>query len=329
MSLVDPTAIRAHLAALHAHAAATANSLSHRAVIQLCTQCPDAPGLGVSAFAVGDVDHMARMAVDNAEIGRNCYCEARLVRPGLPRERGRADATLAVLAIVVDHDSDRDRAGRLNDYASITVETSPPANTHQWFLLRQPLDASTAKTVGDQVRQLSGADACSGAVTGCYRIAGSPNFVDQKKKARGRTITPTRLIGVTDKLWTPDELIAAFSRRPTNSLVELKVSRIATPAMDRSAVFMSAIHAAVAAGMTPDDLETLMRQHPQGCAAKYLQGTDRLRVEITRAWAKAVSNKVTNGVIRTRVAQWRSANRDHYRAYMRDYMRRRRSDNRY
>jgi hypothetical protein len=74
--------------------------------------------------------------------------------------------------------------------------------------------------------------------------------------------------------------------------------------------------------MSPDDLETLMRQYPDGCAQKYLEGGDRLQAEIQRSWAEAVSN-VTN-VTNTRVAQWRSANGDHYRAYMRDYMRRRR-----
>ena len=38
--------------------------------------------------------------------------------------------------------------------------------------------------------------------------------------------------------------------------------------------------------MTPDELETLMRQHPEGCAGKYLKGEDRLRQEIDRSYAK-------------------------------------------
>jgi len=287
--LIDQVAIRTHLTALHRHAATVLNGINRRAVIQLCTKFPDAPGMCVSAFDVGDIDCMTRTAVEDAQAGRNCFCETRLVRCGLPRERGKAYATLATIAIVVDHDADRNRAGRLHDNASLTVETSPPNNVHQWFLT-QPLDPDTAKNVGDQIRKLSGADSCTGVVTGCYRISGTPNFVDQGKIDRGRITTPTRLISVSDKVWSVDELIAAFSR-PTprrNSLLELKVSRPATPAMDRSSVFMSCIHTARDAGWTPDDLEKLMRANGQGCSAKYLQPTDRLHQEILRAWSKVV-----------------------------------------
>jgi hypothetical protein len=268
MGLIDVTAIRTHLTALHRHAAAVMNGINRRAVIQLCTKFPDAPGMCVSAFDVGDVDHMVQATMRESRCGRNCYCEARLVRPGLPKERGKAHATLAVFALVADHDSDRNRAGRINPDASLTVETSPPANVHQWFLLKQPLDVDTAKSVGDQLRKLIAADSCTAVPTGCFRVGGSPNFVDQAKIDRGRVITPTRLIGVSNKVWSVDELIASFAKPAPrrNSLLELKVSRPATPAMDRSAVFMSCIHMAIAAGWSPDDLESLMRQHPDGCA---------------------------------------------------------------
>jgi Protein of unknown function (DUF3987) len=56
--------------------------------------------------------------------------------------------------------------------------------------------------------------------------------------------------------------------------------------MDRSAQFQST-STAVRAGMAPDDLETLMRQDPDGCAGKYLEGGDRLRKEIERSYEKA------------------------------------------
>jgi Protein of unknown function (DUF3631) len=56
--------------------------------------------------------------------------------------------------------------------------------------------------------------------------------------------------------------------------------------MDRSRQFQAAVAAAAHAGLTPEDLETLMRQHPEGCAGKYLKGGDRLRQEIDRSYAK-------------------------------------------
>jgi hypothetical protein len=124
-------------------------------------------------------------------------------------------------------------------------------------------------------------------------------------------------------VWTPDELTAAFGqittkksraakiqpRRkaagalngalPTNdtprkhTVVELKVSRKVTPDTDRSAEFQSAVAAAVHTGMTPGELEALMRKYPEGCARKYLEGADRLREEIARSWAKAERREET------------------------------------
>ena len=132
-------------------------------------------------------------------------------------------------------------------------------------------------------------------VTGCYRLPGTPNFPDAKKQARGRISVPTQLLRVTDKVWSVDDLNAAFpsianqklkaakaqpaekpvgalngggpirSTPPKSTVVKLKVARKASPEMDRSAQFQST-STAVRAGMAPDDLETLMRQDPDGCA---------------------------------------------------------------
>jgi len=60
------------------------------------------------------------------------------------------------------------------------------------------------------------------------------------------------------------------------------------PGLDRSRQFQRAIYEAVRIGMTPDQFETLARQYPHGCAAKYLYPYDRLRNETERSW-----NKVT------------------------------------
>src|SRR5262249_51635998 len=72
----------------------------------------------------------------------------------------------------------------------------------------------------------------------------------------------------------------------SRSRVKRKLAAKATPKMDRSAQFQSAVNAAARAGMTADQLEAEMRQHPTGCASKYLENGDRLRVEIDRSWGK-------------------------------------------
>ena len=164
---------------------------------------------------------------------------------------------------------------------------------------------------------MSGADTCTGVVTQPYRLPGTPNFPDAKKLARGRTIVATRLLHVSDKVWTIDDLSAAFPSianpelkaagaqplekpagplnggGPTRStpvkctVVRLKVARKATPTMDRSRQFQAAVAAAVHAGVTADDLEKMMRENPHGCASKYLADGDRLRAEIDRSFEKA------------------------------------------
>jgi hypothetical protein len=328
MTATDLTTIREFVEALHTHAATALNGVSCRGVVQLCSKFPDERRMCTSAFNIGDVDRMVEAAVTDAEAGKNVYAEARTVTPGLRGERGQARATLGVFALVVDRDGDKGKAGCAGAHASLTVETSPD-NTHEWFFFERALNPDAAKAIGDTIREASGADSCTGVITQPFRVAGTPNYPDAKKIARGRVVSPTRVIDVSGRLWTPDELVAAFTKpRPRKStLVEMKVSRRATPAMDRSAQFQSAIAAAVAANMTPDDLETLMRQHPDGCAQKYLEAGDRLRAEIRRSWAKAAPDGgVSNSsVSNTRLARWRSANPDRYREYMRDYMRRRRS----
>ena len=315
-NLINETTIRKFTEVLHARAAAALAEIDRPGVLQLCSLAPD-DRLCTQAFSIGDVDAMAKAAIVSAEAGRNVYVEGRIVTPGLrPEERGKADATVGVFAFVVDRDADRGKAGRLiNGDASVVVETSS-GNTHEWLFLSHALNAAAAKAIGVSIRKACGADDCTGVVTGCYRLPGTPNFPDAKKRARGRTIVPTRLVRVTDKVWSVDDLSAAFpsiadlkskagkappSEKPASSLngggptrttpqkhtlVELKVRAKVSAKMDRSRQFQAAVAAAIHAGMTAEVLEALMRKYPEGCAAKYLNGGDRLRQEIDRSYAK-------------------------------------------
>ena len=306
-NLIDEPTIRKFTKVLHARAAAALAETDRPGVLQLCSLAPD-DRLCTQAFSVGDVDAMVKAAIIGAEAGRNVYVEGRTVTPGLrPEERGKTDATIGVFAFVVDRDADRGKAGcSINGNVSAIVETSA-GNTHEWLFLSRALNAAAAKTIGAVIRKACGADDCTGVVTGCYRLPGTPNFPDVKKRARGRTTVPTQLVRVADKTWTLDDLSAAFpsitnpkpkaaeaqsSEKPTRSapkkhtIVELKVRAKVSAKMDRSAQFQSAVSAAVRAGMSPDELDALMRKHPEGCAGKYLKGGDRLRQEIDRSYAK-------------------------------------------
>jgi hypothetical protein len=326
--LVDEKTVRQFLEMFHARAARALNGIHdpERAVIQLCSMLPDGR-MRTSAFSIGDAENMAKAAAVDAKNGINVFVEPRIVRPGRPGERGKAVATVVVFAFVVDRDADRKKAGHVSGSASAIIETSP-GNSHHWYFLSQALPPETAKPIGETIRRASGADHATGVITQPYRLPGTVNYPDSKKAARGRVACATRILSLTDKAFSVDELAAEFPaaaqpglraqgldrgpkkdgapRRkaakitagptrttPRNSTrVKLKVARKATAKMDRSAQFQSAVNAAAKAGMPPDQLEAEMRQHPEGCAGKYIsEGGDRLRAEIERSFAKAEQTK--------------------------------------
>ena len=297
---------------LHSRAAVAHRNVHGPCLLQLVSMAPDDHGMSVECFNIGDIDAMLEAALDHARSGRNVYVEARTVRPGRPNERGRGklESTIGCFAFVIDHDADTGKAGTVNGHASMLVETSPN-NAHEWFFLERALPPGEAKPLGEAIRKASGADHCTGNIVQPYRVPGCPNFPDSKKIARGRTIVPTRLISISDKLWTSDELAAVFSTDKTQAAktqpakkpahaqgtpqvvdrVKRKLATKVTAETDRSAQFQSAVNAAVRAGMTPDQFEDLARQCPAGCAGKYLEAGDRLRPEINRSWSKTEEPK--------------------------------------
>ena len=174
--------------------------------------------------------------------------------------------------------------------------------------MHRALSAADAKPLGDRIRKATGADHNTGTVTQPYRIPGTPNYPDAKKRERGRTVVATKLIAVSDRLWDPTEIQAAFSTggeevaktppttRATGALnrgaplakaiAKAKIAAKVNSKTDRSAVFQSGVNAAVRAGMTPDQVEAEMREHPDGPQQKYLEGGDQLRQEIDRSLEK-------------------------------------------
>ena len=270
-------------------------------VLQLCCMRPDDKTMRRSCFRISNIEGMADAAVTAASAGFNVYTELRTVYPGTSG-RGDITQTHGVFAFGIDRDADTNKAGRaLNGDASVVTETSP-GNTQEILFLDCALTPEEAAPIGEAIRKATGADGCTGNVVQPFRVPGTINYPSAKKLARGRVTAPARIVSIKDRVWTKDELLAAFPpppspqpraarptrRKPKSCMrVAAKVKRKATARMDRSAEFQSAVAAAVRGGMTPDELEETMRANPQGCAGKYLEGTDRLRAEIERSWAKA------------------------------------------
>ncbi|PVE26434.1 hypothetical protein DC522_01335 [Microvirga sp. KLBC 81] len=299
----DEATVRAFLTTLHAHAASAFEGASDPGYLQLVVVHPAVEGATPTRFAIGDIDGMVRACLDYAASGHNVYVEARTV-PKATKGRGLTADTRGVFAFVIDSDNDKDQAGHVNAQPSLIVETSP-GNRHLWFFLDQALTAEMAKPIGDAIRAAAGADHDTGTLTQPYRVAGTPNFPNAKKRKRGRVMTPTMLLQQDGTIWTPEALLGAFPVRPKQQRAT-PASRphdgkglltveplVAERGENRSGQFQSAVNAAVRVGMTPDELEALMRRHPNGCASKYLEGRDRLRVEIERSWGKAPDGQVT------------------------------------
>jgi hypothetical protein len=310
--LIDADTARKFLELIHARAANALSYLRRPGLLQLVSIAPDDKGMTISPFMVGDVDGMLEAALTDARSGRNVYCEIRSVRAGRPNERGRGkiESTIGCFGFGIDRDADIGRAGQINGSDTTVTETSP-GNFQELIFLDRALGADEAKPLGDILRKATGADHCTGTITQPFRVAGLPNYPNAKKRERGRTVVATKLVRVSDRLWTPDGIRAAFSTqaakpqpitkpagalkapapspsaRHRKAVAKAKISAKVNSKTDRSAAFQSAVNAAARAGMTPDQIEVEMRDNPNGPQQKYIsEGTDRLRAEIDRSYAK-------------------------------------------
>jgi hypothetical protein len=303
---IDPDAIRQFITIVSQHAQAVTNGATSPGVINLDRIDPRHDDKVLTQpFAIDDVEHMVEAAVTDAE-HCNVYIEARTVRSGLPRgTRGGIGDTACVLALVVDSDADKNKACTLPVRPSIVVETSP-GNHHLWFLLSRALSAGEAQPIGDAMRAASGADADTGVITQFYRVPGTPNYPNATKQARGRTtIESTRLIESSGRLWTPEELLAAFTSPPGGgnggqATFNFTADESSLPAdlladivnggsghgtdKSRSALFFAVVKKLKQRNWSIEDIVRLLQKYPQGVGAKY-QGK-RLKREIARAYSK-------------------------------------------
>lgn len=208
---LDKAAVHEFVGIIHGHAARLAEGIENPGVLQLICIYPDEnEQVSVSRYRIGDVEGMTAVAVAAAETGSNVYIEARTVRSDLRGNvRGEIADTRFVFALVVDNDADTGLATKLDIRASLAVKSSP-GNSHQWLLLDSLLSPEPAADFGRRLRAAAKADGATGKITQPYRVAGTPNFPNPRKRQRGRVTVPTFIAARTDRLWTSAELGAAF-----------------------------------------------------------------------------------------------------------------------
>jgi hypothetical protein len=296
----DSRAVREFVATITAQAQTATEDMADPGLLQVVLVHPrDDDVTGVYRYELDDaelIERMTREAVSASEAGHNVYVEGRTVRRGLAgKQRGGHADTVAVFALVIDSDHDKDAAWAPTVPMSLTVETSA-GNAHYWLFLDKAVDADTGKRLGEQIRAATGADADTGNVCQPFRLAGTTNFPNKKKLERGRIVTWTRAVEFDpERLWNAEQIEQAFPREPKPGqgggggerkdipADTMRVIRDGVGEGQRSTAFFNVVLALKRLGFDVESVIDLLEQHPDGIARKY---EGRLRQEVERIWRK-------------------------------------------
>src|SRR5262249_34789333 len=170
---------------------------------------------------------------------------------------------------------------------------------------------ATGQALGERLRTATNADADTGNVCQPYRVAGTVNYPNEKKVARGRIVTWTRTLGFDPStLWTPESFEQEFpapaptapqatngsggataqteateSTIPADTLREIQ----SQDAGNRGTRFWNVMIVLRALGFTIDGIVALFERYPDGIASKY---RGRLRHQVETVWAKLDKGKL-------------------------------------
>src|SRR5262249_36671221 len=276
--------------------------------------------LGAPRYQLDEVESLIKAEIADCEVGHNVYIEGRTLPASLRGgERGKLEVTIAGLALVIDSDADKGMGWTppATIRPSMIVETSP-GNFQFWFFLRAALDAERAQKLGERIRRVVNSDHDTGNPTQPYRVAGTVNYPDAGKIARGRVTVWTRLIALDPmSLWTPEDIERAFpaavqqskgngsgvsvaggnggaaapanSPTPTEADIPSDTMRVIRDgptkgnAKDRSLAFWNVVIVLKGLGFTLERVIELLERYPEGVAKKY---EGRLGYETKREYNK-------------------------------------------
>jgi hypothetical protein len=300
-----------HFAEIISHQAKRSlQNVDNPGVLQLSRLHPSDGKLVPTRYDINDWPGIADDSIDASKAGHNVYIEARTVRSDVQgTRRGRLEDTGWVFALVIDSDTDKGKGWIPTVHPSMIVETSP-GNHHYWLFLKDAITAAEAKSLGERIRASTGTDHDTGNPVQPYRVAGTINYPSPEKQKRGRTITSTEILQCNgDRLWTPEEIIAAFplaERKKTNGgdtngehkeacnvpAELMKLVRDGVQEPHRSDQFYHTVAWLKELGWTVDGITTLLEQYPNGIAAKY---SGRIRPEVERVYDKVKNEAPPEG----------------------------------
>ena len=196
----DERAVRNFLETFVALAASSLGGHPAPGCLQMCRKHPSDDRLVPTRYRFDSpdlVDRMTRDALVDSEAGHNVYVEPRFVKFGLKgKARGELKDTVCVFALVVDSDIDKDMGWDppVGVRPTLTVQTSAD-NRQFWFFFDHAISPARAQRLGEGLRRITGGDFDTGTPTQPYRVAGTVNYPDKAKVARGRVVTPTFFVG--------------------------------------------------------------------------------------------------------------------------------------
>jgi RecA-family ATPase len=295
----DVAEVRRFIETIAAQASRALNG-SAQGFLQLSRLHPVDEKLVPTKYKPTDIDRMVAQAVTDSEAGHNVYLEGRTVR-GDVKGRGTVEDTVAVFALVIDSDADKNMGWHPTVQPSMVIETSP-GNFQFWFFLKEAVAADVGKELGERIRAAAKSDHDTGTITQPYRVAGTVNYPNKKKQERGRVTVPTRIINITDVVQSSSDLERDFPQveHRTNGATEpvhqfthdeadlpeaLRALIFDGPAAgsDRSDEFFDVIRDLKISGWKIDDIVALFERHPDGVATKY---KTRIRAETERCYNK-------------------------------------------
>ena len=309
-ALPDSREIREFVETYIAQARAATKEIKRPGVLQMILVHPNDDEVTSIYRYMLDDDRLAQRMSDDAikasKAGHNVYVEGRTVRQSLKaKQRGGYDDTVAVFSLIVDSDADKQMGWEPNASASpsMSVETSP-GNFQYWYFFRDAVAADIGQQLGERIRKAVNCDHDTGNVVQPYRVAGTANYPNKKKRERGRITVQTQLKGFNPQaLWTPEDIERAFQlpEPPNNdggtgggnvdeASIPADTMRVIREGLgtsaskrDRSQTFWNVMIALKQLSFTVDSVVNLLEHYPNGIANKY---EGRLRQEVERVYSK-------------------------------------------
>ena len=200
----DRELVHAHIRLLHDLAARAKADLGIDG--QLVLACyGENPDTGVKTasqvmkFGIGDgLEEMVDVIMaleDHPHL--NVYVPFHIVRFGLgARERGGLQDIVAVLALVVDQDADKEKAGELPLLPHYVMESSP-GNKQPVYVLAKAMRVEEAYPYAKALQRFTGTDSGTADVAHVWRVPGTLNWPNKEKvhkRNRPRTPQPVRVL---------------------------------------------------------------------------------------------------------------------------------------